>query len=170
MPTEVAGDFEWDTVKALANARKHGVTFMEAVRAFLDPLALDLPDATDPNRLVLIGLTCRTGSSTSCTLRRPRRAGSASSAPAGRHAMKRRATKSAEPSKASLAEMPEVDFSKASKPSRGKYAERARRSLEVIVLDKKLVSALGGPDRVAGILRAVAEAVAEKKPRRPRAA
>ena len=57
MATEIAGDFEWDTDKARANARKHGVTFMEAARAFLDPLAVDLPDVTHPERLVLLGMT-----------------------------------------------------------------------------------------------------------------
>jgi hypothetical protein len=66
--------------------------------------------------------------------------------------------------------MPEVDFSRLGKLSRGRYAERARGSLEVVVLDKKLVAALGGPDRVARILRAVADAVGEKKPKKRRAA
>jgi len=84
--------------------------------------------------------------------------------------MNRKTTKSDEPSKASLAEMPEVDFSRLGKLSRGKYAQRARRSLDVIVLDKKLVATLGGPDRVAGILRAGADAVGEKKPKKRRAA
>lgn len=84
--------------------------------------------------------------------------------------MRKRATRSDEPSKASLAEMPEIDFSRVGKASRGKYAERARRSLEVIVLDKKVVAALGGPDRVAAILRALAEALGDKKPKKPRAA
>jgi hypothetical protein len=84
--------------------------------------------------------------------------------------MNRKITKTDEPSKASLAEMPEVDFSRFGKLSRGKYAERARRSLEVVVLDKKLVATLGGADRVAGILRALADAIGEKKPKRRRAA
>jgi hypothetical protein len=66
--------------------------------------------------------------------------------------------------------MPEVDFSRLGKLSRGKYVERARRSLEVIVVDKKLVKALGGPDRVAGVLHALAEALGNKKPKKRRAA
>jgi hypothetical protein len=66
--------------------------------------------------------------------------------------------------------MPEVDFSWLGKLSRGKYVERARRSLEVIVVDKKLVKALGGPDRVAGVLHALAEALGQKKPKKRRAA
>ena len=78
--------------------------------------------------------------------------------------------KTREPSKASLAEMPEVDFSRLGKLSRGKYAARARRSLEVVVLDKKLVAALGGADKLARILRALADAVGEKKPKKRRAA
>ena len=45
MSEEVAYDFEWDTVKALANARKHGVTFDQAVTVFLDVLALTVFDA-----------------------------------------------------------------------------------------------------------------------------
>jgi uncharacterized protein len=57
MATEIVGDFEWDTEKADANWRKHGVTFMEAVRAFIDPFAVDLRDATHPDRLVLLGMT-----------------------------------------------------------------------------------------------------------------
>jgi hypothetical protein len=84
--------------------------------------------------------------------------------------MSKKNAKTHEPSKASLAEMPEVDFSRLGKLSRGKYVERARRSLEVIVVDKKLVKALGGPDRVAGILHAIAEALSAKKPRKRRAA
>jgi uncharacterized DUF497 family protein len=57
MATEITGDFEWDADKSRANVRKHGVTFMEATRAFLDPFAVDLPDATHPERLVLLGMT-----------------------------------------------------------------------------------------------------------------
>jgi hypothetical protein len=84
--------------------------------------------------------------------------------------MSKRTTKTDEPSRASLAEMPEVDFTRVGKLSRGKYAERARRSLEVIVVEKKVVKALGGPDRVAGILHALAGAIGEKKPKKRRAA
>ena len=46
MATEIAGEFEWNTGKALENAPKHGVTYMQASRAFLDLFAVDLPDAT----------------------------------------------------------------------------------------------------------------------------
>ena len=36
--------FEWDTAKANANLRKHGVSFEEAASIFGDPLALTFPD------------------------------------------------------------------------------------------------------------------------------
>ena len=45
MSEEVAYDFEWDAVKALANARKHGVTFDQAATVFQDVLALTVFDA-----------------------------------------------------------------------------------------------------------------------------
>lgn len=38
-------DFEWDSVKALSNVRKHGVTFDQAATVFLDALALTVFDA-----------------------------------------------------------------------------------------------------------------------------
>ena len=52
---------EWDSAKARANLRKHGVSFEEAETAFLDDYALVLPDpdhsSSDEERLVLIGLS-----------------------------------------------------------------------------------------------------------------
>ena len=41
--------FEWDTAKAEANVRKHGVSFDEAGSAFLDHLAIS---GTDPDHSV----------------------------------------------------------------------------------------------------------------------
>jgi hypothetical protein len=40
MATVVFGDFEWESAKAAANAKKHGVTFEEAATAFDDPHAI----------------------------------------------------------------------------------------------------------------------------------
>ena len=50
--------FEWDAGKALANLKKHGVPFDEALTVFADPLAriLDDPDhSIDERREVIIG-------------------------------------------------------------------------------------------------------------------
>jgi len=37
-------EFEWDVGKAIANWRKHGITFDQAVKAFNDPIAVDRID------------------------------------------------------------------------------------------------------------------------------
>ena len=58
--------------------------------------------------------------------------------------MSKRTTKTDEPSKASLSEMPEIDFSRAGKLSRGKYAERAHPRAHRLV-----PAALSDPDREA---------------------
>ena len=60
MADVVFGDFEWDSAKAAANARKHGVTFEEATTAFDDPNAIDAPDFEDSSRFVLIGFSHQT--------------------------------------------------------------------------------------------------------------
>jgi uncharacterized DUF497 family protein len=36
--------FEWDSRKATANLKKHGVDFADAVSVFLDELAVTIPD------------------------------------------------------------------------------------------------------------------------------
>ena len=50
--------FEWDSRKAGANARKHGVGFEEATTAFGDPLSFTIPDpdhSPDESRYILLG-------------------------------------------------------------------------------------------------------------------
>jgi hypothetical protein len=56
------------------------------------------------------------------------------------------------------------------KAERGKYLEKAEGSLELVMLDKNVVKALGGPLAIASILRALADAVGATKPRKGRAA
>ncbi len=51
------GNFEWDELKARENLRKHGITFEEAMTAFLDDLSISYEDSLHPERLVLIGLS-----------------------------------------------------------------------------------------------------------------
>ena len=53
-------EFEWDGAKATANAKKHGVTFLEAATVFGDPLAITFtdPDHSDKERRFLtFGMT-----------------------------------------------------------------------------------------------------------------
>lgn len=47
--------FKWDPYKAASNARKHRVTFEEAVTVFADPLALIAEDSVNPDRALIVG-------------------------------------------------------------------------------------------------------------------
>ena len=54
--------FEWDSRKASANFRKHGVTFDEAATVFYDPLALTFADAAHSHgehRFLTVGTSAR---------------------------------------------------------------------------------------------------------------
>lgn len=51
--------FEWDIAKAIANLRKHGVTFEAAAQAFEDELSATFPDpdhSRRETRLITYGL------------------------------------------------------------------------------------------------------------------
>lgn len=51
-------NFEWDEAKAIANFRKHQVTFEEGSTVFTDPLSFTIPDplhSQDENRYIDIG-------------------------------------------------------------------------------------------------------------------
>lgn len=54
--------FEWDEAKALANEKKHGVSFAEAETVFSDNLALhqyDGPHSWNEERFIIIGMSER---------------------------------------------------------------------------------------------------------------
>jgi hypothetical protein len=67
-------------------------------------------------------------------------------------------SKGTEPTKRSLREIPEVDFSKAKRLPRGKYAAKARRSFAVAIVEPDLFARFGSSDAVNAALRAVVEA------------
>lgn len=51
-------NFEWDEKKDLENIQKHGISFYEAQKAFLDParlIAEDLEHSTSENRYYCFG-------------------------------------------------------------------------------------------------------------------
>ena len=55
-------NFEWDPRKAAANARKHGVSFDEAMTVFADWESITIPDpdhSEDEERLLIVGLSSR---------------------------------------------------------------------------------------------------------------
>ena len=50
--------FEYDHAKAVANWKKHGVSFEEAMSVFVDPLASTLPDdqhSSEESRFITVG-------------------------------------------------------------------------------------------------------------------
>ena len=51
-------DYEWDPAKAMANARKHGVDFADAVIALSDESAVTVrdPDSEDEEWFVSLGM------------------------------------------------------------------------------------------------------------------
>ena len=49
--------FDWDSRKAAANLKKHGVSFEEAQTAFDDALGAYYPDALREGRFILIGFS-----------------------------------------------------------------------------------------------------------------
>lgn len=53
-------EFEWDSTKATANARKHGVSFEEAQSVFYDEFAVQFFDedhSGDEERFLLLGMS-----------------------------------------------------------------------------------------------------------------
>ena len=52
--------FEWDSAKATANVKKHGVSFEEAQSAFYDEFAIQFFDddhSSDEERFLLLGMS-----------------------------------------------------------------------------------------------------------------
>ncbi len=61
--------FEWDSLKAEANLKKHGVSFLEAESAFFDENARLIPDlehSNDEDRFILLGFSLKTRILTVC--------------------------------------------------------------------------------------------------------
>lgn len=50
--------------------------------------------------------------------------------------------------------------------TRGKYFEKARRSFETIIVDKKVAAALGGPEGATALLEALAKSLGPTKKKR----
>lgn len=49
--------YQWDSDKAAANLRKHGIDFADAVSVFADDLAITIPDERfDEERFIAVGM------------------------------------------------------------------------------------------------------------------
>jgi len=141
------GDFEWDEAKARANLRKHGVSFSEAATCFLDAEAFTAPDKDYPERFILIGLS------------RQLRVLFVVSAEAGDRIPNHHRPKGL----ARPADLSRYDLTRG---TRGKYVEKARRSFETIIVDKKVAATLGGAEGVTALLEALAKSLGQAKKKR----
>jgi uncharacterized protein len=158
--------FTWDSRKARANLRKHGISFEEATTVFLDPFA-DAPDLLDSERTVVIGKSASSrilfvvtivweDGETVRSYRRgghPRRSGGS---------MKRAKKK-----------LPEgnVDRYDWSKSSRGRFAKKAALKTNLRRLDADLEDAFPDSESVNRALRALLAlaSVVEGATKEPRA-
>lgn len=55
-------NFDWDPEKAELNLRKHGVSFIEAMTGFGDPLSMNMPDpdhSEGEERFIMLGSSDR---------------------------------------------------------------------------------------------------------------
>ena len=68
-----------------------------------------------------------------------------------------------EPSKRPLREIPEIDFATAKRLRRGKYADKARRSFAVAIVEPALFARFGSSDAINAALRAIVEAADKMK-------
>jgi hypothetical protein len=57
VPTVTHGEFEWDDAKAIANEKKHGVEFVDALTVFEDVDLLVNVDPANPSRFVAVGFS-----------------------------------------------------------------------------------------------------------------
>jgi hypothetical protein len=67
-----------------------------------------------------------------------------------------------------MARKTEADLSRydLARGTRGRYFEKARRSFETIIVDKKVAATLGGAEGVTALLEALAKSVGQAKKKR----
>ena len=67
-----------------------------------------------------------------------------------------------------MARKSETDLSRhdRARGTRGKYLEKARRSFETIIVDKKVAAAFGGREGVTALLEALAKLLRQTKKKR----
>jgi uncharacterized DUF497 family protein len=129
--------FEWDGKKEMANRRKHYVGFAEASTVFGDPLSITIPDpnhAAGEERFVIIGKSSERKLLVVV------------------HTMKDATMKERRSKRAAPAMRAEYDFSGG---VRGKYADRYRVGVNVILLEPEVAAAFPDSKSVNDALRAL---------------
>ena len=149
--------FEWNSAKAIANARKHGVTFDEASTVFGDPLALLMPDHSGGEaRHLLLGMSAYQRLPVVAFVERPPRTRLLSARRPGESGgdMKRRARRTVAVERDTLRS--EYDFSQG---VRGATASRYARGANIVVVDPKVLDVFPDGASVNEALRALAPVI-----------
>jgi uncharacterized DUF497 family protein len=157
--------YEWDSSKATANERKHGVSFDEAKDVFLDPLAETFNDpdhSSEEQRFITIGMTTKQRI-VFVAMRTQERTAYGSSARGSRHTWNPMPTKNVAANDSDDLR-PEYDLAKLEGGVRGKYYERATAGTTLVLLDRDVAEAFPDGTTVNQALRALIR-VAETKTR-----
>jgi uncharacterized DUF497 family protein len=168
MNDDSALEFDWGPAKAAANLAKHGVSFEEAGTVFRDPLAVvgaDPDHSRDEERFVIFGHSAAGRPPASCWLSHTRSAGtkSGSSVPGPRIPRKEESMKKANPEIDEL--RPHYERSDFGELVRGKYAARAVRASNIVLLEPQVAKAFPNDQAVSSALRGLMHA--RKSPARP---
>jgi Ribonuclease toxin, BrnT, of type II toxin-antitoxin system len=167
----MAFTFEWDPRKAVANQRKHGVSFDEAATAFADPYGLVVDDPRTHS--VRSAWRCSATPSPDASLRScsPSAVTAFVSSALGKRLVASIANMKKPAKRAPRVDpdeiLPEYDFSKG---RRNLYAARMVAGSHIIVLEPDVAAVFPDAAAVNGALRALAGIIRERRPKasRPR--
>src|SRR2546422_5232382 len=150
--------YEWDARKAIANLRKHGVSFEDAATVFFDPLALTFQDPYHYNgeqREITIG---RPGIK-SCLFHIPSAESACESLAHGRRPEESVSNmKKASAKRRSDDLRPEYDLSRLKGGVRGKYFQRATAGTNLVLIDPELAGVFPDAESVNRALRLLVDA------------
>jgi len=150
--------FQWDARKALANLKKHGVTFEDASSVFFDPLAITYPDpdhSLDERREVTLGYTIK---GDMVFVSASVGTGFGSLARALQHGPNEGNMKKESAAKRGDRMRKEYDLSKLTGGVRGRYYRRATAGTNLVLIEPDLASMFPDSEAVNRALRVLAEA------------
>jgi len=161
--------YEWDPIKAAANAKKHRVAFEEAASVFLDPSALTFSPSTPKRKIAKSRSVVPRGNACSSWHTLRARTASESSAHDGRPAGSRPSMRKELAKRRSDDLRPEYDLARLKGGVRGKYYKQAAAGTNLVLLEPDVARAFPDSTSVNRALRLLQE-VATKSSRNARAA
>jgi uncharacterized DUF497 family protein len=160
-------EFEWNPDKAVANLRKHNISFQEATTVFDDSLSVTFPDpdhSIGESRYVIIGMSGAGQYWLSPTLiEKTALVLSALEEPLARKGgfMKKEVDELEDELR------PEYDFAKMAGGVRGKYVERYRAGTNLVLLDPDIAQAFPTDASVNEALRLLLQIAQRQQPNNP---